>query len=94
MISKRIILDTNLWIYFLISNNLGKIDKHILNGSENHGAKAQGAMCHPGPSAKADGNENWLLAVSRWHKLEGFIQRGWPGRFIQRPGNAQKVERD
>jgi predicted nucleic acid-binding protein len=24
MISKRIILDTNLWIYFLISNNLGK----------------------------------------------------------------------
>ena len=41
--------------------------------SENHGAKAEGAMCHPDPSAKADGNENWLLAVSHWHKLEGFI---------------------
>ena len=38
--------------------------------SENYGAKAHGAMCHPDPSAKADGNENWLLAVSHWHKLE------------------------
>jgi hypothetical protein len=41
--------------------------------SENHGAKAHGAMCHPDPSAKADGNENGLLAVSHWHKLKGFI---------------------
>ena len=32
MKSKRIILDTNLWIYFLISNNLSKIDDPLLKG--------------------------------------------------------------
>ena len=32
MKSKRVILDTNLWIYFLISNKLSQIDEHIKKG--------------------------------------------------------------
>jgi uncharacterized protein len=33
MKSKRVILDTNLWIYFLISGKLDEIDNHILKGN-------------------------------------------------------------
>jgi len=33
MQSKRVILDTNLWIYFLISGKLDDIDNYILKGN-------------------------------------------------------------
>jgi len=33
MKSKRVILDTNLWIYFLISGKLNEIDNQILKGN-------------------------------------------------------------